>query len=146
MPGRLKVTPEVRDRLLHDLEQNHSGTPVHFADIPPVTPDQDAAQRERATGDEWSWKMQAQAKEETIRRAKEQLDLLRSREDELAQKIRTLFALGYKPNQFSYDAAQLEFTREAIPNAELAVAQAERDYAQFRDNARRLGVMPGWLR
>lgn len=146
LPNRLRVTREERDRLLHDLEQNHSGTPAPIVNLPAVTMEQDAAQRERATGDEWSWKVQAQAKEEAIRRAQEQLDLLRNRADELATKIQTLFALGYKPEQFSYDAAQLEFTREAIPNAELAVTQAQRDYDQFRDNARRLGVMPGWLR
>ena len=39
-----------------------------------------------------------------------------------------------------------EDTLEAIPSAQLEVQRAEREYDQFRDEARRRGVIPGWLR
>lgn len=146
LPNRLKVTPEQRDRLIHELEQNHSGTPAHVVDVPAMSYEEASATRQRATEDEWSWKLQAQAKQEAIRRAQEQLDLLRNREEELESQIRSWLGLGYRPAQFTYASTQLQYTRDAIPGAELAVTQAERDYEQFRDNARRMDIMPGWLR
>jgi len=71
---------------------------------------------------------------------------LRDKAAALRAHIGGLLGLGYKPAQFSYDTTVLAYTEEAIPNAELAVQRAERAYEQFRDEARRLGVPPGWLR
>lgn len=141
---KLKVTPEERDRLLHDLEQNHAGTaPGELQPVTLATP----AQRERATqNDEWNWKSQAQAYEESIRRAREEIDMLRSRAEQLQNEIRFLLARGYQPSQFTYDSTQLQLTRDSIPRAELELQRAEREYAQFQDNARRQGIPPGWLR
>jgi len=65
---------------------------------------------------------------------------------QLRSRIAGFLSLGYKPNQFSYDTAVLQTTLEQIPYAELEVTRAERAYTQFRDDARRQGVMPGWLR
>lgn len=146
VPARLKVTPEQRDRLLRDLEHNHNGEVAPESNVPPASMTTNLAERAQNTQDEWTWKRQAQSYEETIRRACEEIDLLRSRVDELQNKIRTLLVLGYKPDSFSYDSTQLYYAKDSIPRAELELERAERDYAQFRDNARRLGVMPGWLR
>ncbi|HYU24176.1 MAG TPA: hypothetical protein VEO74_03155, partial [Thermoanaerobaculia bacterium] len=60
--------------------------------------------------------------------------------------IAGLLSLGYKPRQFTYDSTQLEATLAQIPRAELDVERAERAYAQFKENARRQGILPGWLR
>ena len=46
----------------------------------------------------------------------------------------------------SIGATQLAYAEDSIPNAALSVQRAQRAYDQFRDDARRQGVMPGWLR
>lgn len=144
-PLKLRVSQTERNRLLRDLEQNHTGKPASpeaFRVPPGPTPEQ----RDQATDDEWSWRRQARSYEEGIRRAQEQLDLLRDRADQLKAHIASLLSLGYKPNQFSYETTQLAYTLEAIPSAQLEVQRAQRANDQFRDEARRRGVMPGWLR
>jgi hypothetical protein len=143
--GKLKVTAEERDRLLRELEQNHSGKPAPagaFEYPSGPTP----SERQQETRDEWSWKNTARSYEESIRRAQEELDLLVDRAGALKAHIAGLLALGHKPSEFTYDTTQLAYLLDQIPNAELEVRRAERAYAQFRDDARRQGVDPGWLR
>ena len=141
---RLKVSDAERDRLLRDLEQNHSGTPT-TATLPPAPPP--VSEREQlGSPEEWSWRRDAQAYEEAIRRAHEDLDLLRTKAEQLRAHIAGLLSLGYKPRQFSYDSTELQNALDQIPRAELEVERAERAYAQFRENARRQGILPGWLR
>src|SRR5581483_1667782 len=56
--GKLRVSPEERDRLLRELEQNHSGTPAPASarELPaPTSP----SEREQASRDEWSWRREA---------------------------------------------------------------------------------------
>jgi hypothetical protein len=142
---RLRVTDAERTRLLRELEQNHVGKPAP-AEAFRIPPGPTAEQREQATDDEWTWRRQARSYEEGIRRAQENVDLLQDRADRLRAHIASLLSLGYKPNQFSYETTQLAYTLEAIPSAQLEVERASRAYDQFRDEARRRGVMPGWLR
>ena len=140
---RLKVSEEERDRLLRELEKNHSGTPS-TATLPPLPPPQpDAAP---SPAEEWRWRRDAQMYEEAIRRAREDLDLLKTKAEQLRSHIAGLLSLGYKPNQFTYDSTQLQYAIEQIPRAELEVARAERAYAQFKENARMMDIPPGWLR
>jgi hypothetical protein len=142
---RLRVTEAERTRLLRELGENHEGKPAPAEALRiPLGPTPE--QREKATDDEWTWRRQAQSYEEGIRRAQENVDLLQDRADQLKAHIANLLSLGYKPNQFSYETTQLAYTLEAIPSAQLEVQRAERAYDQFRDEARRRGVMPGWLR
>lgn len=142
---RLRVAEAERNRLLRELEQNHEGKPAP-AEALRIPPGPTPEQREQATDDEWTWRRQARSYEETIRRAQENVDLLQDRADQLKAHIASLLSLGFKPNQFSYETTQLAYTIEAIPSAQLEVQRAERAYDQFRDEARRRGVMPGWLR
>jgi hypothetical protein len=138
---KLKGTEAERQRLIADLEQNHSGkdaAPLRLADLPPAQP--------RNTDEEWSWRNRAKAYEESIRQAKENLDLVRQKADALRSHISGLLSLGYKPNQFSYDTSSLEAALAQIPYAELEVTRAERAYAEFREEARVKGITPGWLR
>ena len=140
---RLKISEAERTRLFKELEQNHSGTPT-TAKLPTFPT---VSEREQlASPEEWSWRRDAQAYEESIRRAREELDLLRTRAEQLRAHIAGLLSLGYKPRQFTYDSTQLEDMRAQIPRAELEVERAERAYAQFKENARRQGILPGWLR
>jgi hypothetical protein len=138
---KLKVSAAERDRLLRELEQNHSGK------LSDAKPEKVFEPREpRDKGDEWSWRNSARAYEESIRRAKEDLDLLRTRADSLKHQIEQFFALGYRASQFTYQSSELQVTLDQIPAAELAVTRAQRAYDQFREDARKQGILPGWLR
>lgn len=143
--SRLRVSEAERERLLRELENNHSGIPATPAQLElPAGPS--AAERQEASADEWSWRRSARSYEENIRRAQEDLDMLVDRAAALRAHIAGLLSLGYKPRQFSYDTTQLAYMEEQIPRAELEVRRAQRAYDQFRDDARRQGVTPGWLR
>src|SRR5881396_642263 len=99
-PRPLKVSPAERMRLLKELEENHSGTaPVQQRmDTPAYIPLDAPGQNQ----DEWTWRRQARAYEEGLRQSKENLDLLIDRVERLRAEIRGLFALGFKPQNFTY--------------------------------------------
>lgn len=144
---RLRVSEEEKRRLLEELSRNHSGRPApeqRSLETPPPPPTREEIAQER--GAEWDWRNRAREYEETVRRAKENLDLLIAKVEALRSHIASLISLGFKPNQFTYETTILQYTLELIPYAELEVRRAERTYAQFRDDARRQGVLPGWLR
>jgi len=143
-PFRLKVTREERDRLLRELEENHSGGAPASVPLTPVPKSPQLAAQD--SPEEWQWKERAQGYEESIRRAQEQLDLLRRKVEQLQSRIRFLLMSGFKTQAFTFDTTELEFTRDQIPQAELNLQRAQREYALFLDNARRQGVLPGWLR
>lgn len=141
---RLRVSPERQKELLEALEKNRSGLPpiTTFETVPEPSP----AEVKEQTREEWSWRREVRSYEEAVRRAQEELQMLINREAELQQRIFSLMSNGYKPNQFTYDTSQLLRTRERIPYAELDVERAQRALDQFREDARRQGVLPGWLR
>lgn len=139
---RLKVPAAERDRLLRELEQNHSGTSRPDVRLEPVSEPRESPDK----GDEWSWRAAARAHEEAVRRAREDVELLRARAESLRQQIRQFFGLGYRANQFTYQSSELEVTLSQIPAAELEIARAQRANDQFREDARKQGIMPGWLR
>jgi len=141
---KLKVSAPERDRLLHELEQNHTGKPSSSAVADRLPEAREAA--EPRNGDEWSWRAAARAHEEAIRRAKENVELLRNRESALKQQIQQFFGLGYRANQFTYQSSELEITEAQLPAAELEVTRAQRENDQFREDARKQGITPGWLR
>ena len=139
---KLKVSAAERDRLLRELEQNHSGGAVQAINLEKVVEPREAPDK----GDEWSWRNAARAHEEAIRRAQENVALLRDRAAMLKRQIEQFVALGYRAGQFSYQSTELQVTLDQIPAAELEVTRAERANAQFRDDARKQGILPGWLR
>ena len=151
-PAKLRVGDAERAKLLHDLEQNHTGTPApasQLTAVPEPAPAQvasEAAKKGEALQDEWSWRRQARAKEDAVRQANEELTLLRDRAESLRSQIRSFVGLGYSTGQFTYQTTELAYTEEQIPHAALEVERASRALDQFRDDARRLGVMPGWIR
>lgn len=142
---KLSVSAADRERLLRELEQNHTGTPATKEQMTiPDSPKRTEA--DLRNGDEWQWKNAARAHEEEVRRTKEQLDLLLQRRAELKSRISGFLSQGYKAGQFSYETTQLAMIEEQIPQAEIDVRRAERSQAQFLDDARRQGILPGWLR
>ena len=146
-PKKLKVSPEERDRLLQELSRNRGGTPPppqQVLEEPPHLQTQEEV-RESAR-EEWEWKREARALEENLTRAEENLQVILERIREFEGRIMGFISLGYRPAQFTYDSSVLEVTKLQVPRAELAIRQAERALAQFKDEARRLGIPPGWLR
>ncbi|HVS32682.1 MAG TPA: hypothetical protein VMS98_14660 [Thermoanaerobaculia bacterium] len=144
---RLRVSEAERDRLIRELEQNHSGKPAPVQRIleeppPPRTRSEVVAEQQ----EEWAWRRQARHHEETIRQQEEALQLLLDRVAHLQGEIRALLSLGFRPQQFTYQSTILQRTLEQIPYAELSLTRARRIYEQFREDARRQGVLPGWLR
>jgi hypothetical protein len=143
----LRVSAAERDRLLRELERNHSGTPAPSTQtVPPLPPPPTRAEAMEVQRDEWEWRRMARAHEETVLRAAEELQLLENRIEELKSQIRGFTSLGFKPSQFTYQTSQLVFATEALAGARLEVARAERALVQFREDARRQGILPGWLR
>ena len=147
-PKRLKVPPEERDRLLRELENNHAGTPAprDQLSLEGLTAPKSRAEKAADEKEEWEWRRSARSYEEALRRAQENLQMLVDRVERLQGEIRGLLSLGYKPEEFTYQTSMLQYTLQQIPYAELDVRRAERALDQFRDDARRQGVMPGWLR
>ncbi|HET8774149.1 MAG TPA: hypothetical protein VFP80_10175 [Thermoanaerobaculia bacterium] len=140
---KLRLSDEERKRLLEELEKNHGGT----APAPPqeFVPEAPAASAE-PHGDEYEWRSRARGHEEGIRRAQEELKLLEVRIEELRAQIHSFVSLGYQPRQFTYQTTQLAHAMEQVPYTKLEVTRAERAWAQFKEDARKAGVLPGWLR
>jgi hypothetical protein len=146
-PKRRPVSEEERKRLIAELEKNHSGTPAPPSQkFPPLAPPPTPEEVKEQKNDEAYWRSKARAHEEAVRRANEELQLLEDRVTELEMKINGFIAQGFKPNQFTYDTTLLHRTREQIPYAKLEVTRAMRANEQFREDARKEGILPGWLR
>ncbi|HVE73398.1 MAG TPA: hypothetical protein VNI54_18660 [Thermoanaerobaculia bacterium] len=139
---RLRVSEERLKELIEELEKNHSGTPPP----PPPTAKPAEPPAKVEPQDEATWRVQARTHQENVRRAREDLALLQARGEQLENEIRSLLSLGFNPRDFTYQTNQLTRTRERIPLAELEVTRAQRAFEQFREEARRAGVLPGWLR
>ena len=143
---RLRVSETERKRLIEELQRNHAGVPAAPIDVAAIPPAKSKAEAKEDAIDEQSWRRQARTHEEAIRRANENLQLIRSRIDRLRGEISGLLSLGYKPKDFTYQTTRLQYALEEIPYAELEVERANRAYAEFREDARKAGVTPGWLR
>ena len=144
---RQPVSEAERQRLLRELEKNHSGTPApvqRILNVPPPPPTREELAAER--NEERDWRQRARAHAEAIQRAEEALELLHLRAERLQGEIRSLLSLGYSPRHFTYQTTSLHRILEVIPYAELDVTRARRANEQFREDARREGVLPGWLR
>ncbi len=143
---KLKVSAAERERLLKELATNHSGTPGAIPQPPAAPPAPSKEETAEQTREEWQWRREARAYDEAVTRAKENLALLEQRAAKLQDEIRSLVILGYKPKQFSYQTTELQTCTDQIPYARLEVKRAERAREEFREDARRQGILPGWLR
>ncbi|MFL6247060.1 MAG: hypothetical protein ACJ74H_13600 [Thermoanaerobaculia bacterium] len=141
---RRPVSEEERKRLLAELEKNHQGTGSMPAPILPPPPTKEEVREQKR--EESSWRREARFHEEAVRRAQEEVELLENRALDFQSKINFLIASGYKPNQFTYDTTQLQYTLDQLPRARLEVTRALRAQEQFREDARNAGVLPGWRR
>lgn len=143
--AKLRVSDEERKRLLSELEGNHLGKPAPPRAEEPLKTKSDA-EKKAESAEEWRWRNDARAHEEAIRQAQENLDLLRNQADDLRSRIRYLISEGHRATELSYDTTRLAQIEAQIPYAEQDLARAQRAWDQFRDDARRQGILPGWLR
>lgn len=154
--SHIKVSDDEKKRLLKELEANHNGKPLPpppatataapiAAPVPAPAPPPDPAQSLR-NPEEWAWRTRARAVDESVRQAEENLALLTKRAEQLKSQISGFLSLGFDPRQFSYQTTQLQYVQEQIPVAELEVQRAKRAQTQFREDARKQNILPGWLR
>ena len=146
----LVVSEDEKQRLLEELRKSR-GTPEPPRPYVPIyAPDSVAPVSEKAAtsrhADEWYWRERARGYEEQVRRRREDLQTLIDKERNLSDEILGLLSLGYNGDQFSYQVLSLARTRDRIPLARLELERAERALAQFKDDARRQNILPGWLR
>ena len=143
LPRKLKVSAAERDRLIKQLEQSH-GEP---AELPSYDSPRgkDKAEPDKSA-DEARWHAAARQHEEWIRSAQGRVEDLHATADRLRDSIRTYMGLGYSPDNFSYLTMQLSNVEAQIPQAEREVERAQRAYDDFREDARKQGILPGWLR
>lgn len=143
---RLRVSQAERARLLHELEQNHSGKPAPPSRIVDVVAATAPSETRETKEEEWSWRARSRQFEEQLRQAKENLQLAQERAALLQDQIRGFLSLGYQPRDFTYQTTQLQNTVDSLPYLQLEVTRADRALQQFREDARRQGILPGWLR
>jgi hypothetical protein len=157
---KLQGTPEEQERLLREIEKNHSGTPGD----PPTATKTAAAKKGGAqtasagtpagsevdvksnAKDETYWRDRSRDYRENLLRAQEELELLLKRQHQLEEQILNFVSLGYKGNQFTYQTSELERIKQQIERARLEIVRAQRALDQFLDDARKADVLPGWLR
>jgi hypothetical protein len=156
--GKLKGTPEEQEKLLREIEKNHTGTP---GTPPPATkpatkkgsPQSATAGAEagseidvKAANDEGYWRERARYYRENLLRAQEELELLLRRKHQLEEQILNFVSLGYKGNQFTYQTSEFERVNREIERARMEIVREQRALDQFLDDARKANVLPGWLR
>jgi hypothetical protein len=144
---RFRADAETRRRLIAEMEKNRGGTPAPVPAVlehPPAPPS--AAEAKETRQEENAWRARSRAYQEAVVRAREDLELLEAEIQAQEDEIRMLFVLGHKPRDFTHETTRLERMRERLPQARLALQRAERAWESFREDARRQGVLPGWLR
>lgn len=142
----LSVSEVEKARLLERLARSRGvrgSTPIQQ----PMPTEQSDREIEVSGGsDEREWRQRSRAVDERVRQAHEELDLLLRREQKLEDELLSLRALGFKDRQFGYQILQLQHTRDSMDGARLEIVRAEREQFQFREDARKEGILPGWLR
>jgi len=113
-----------KERLLHEIEQNHSGVAA-----PPQAREEPLPPMESGTAtlrnpEEWTWRREARSYQEAVRRAEEDLAMLEGRERKLQDEILTLTSFGYRARQLSYQISELGRVREQLEPARLDLARA----------------------
>lgn len=150
LAGRTLVVSEEEKRRLLDALKESRGTPEPPRPYQPVSfDDSKSAPREMAgdrDSEEWVWRDRARGFQESVKQRKEELRMLVDKEQQLSDEIIGLMNRGYNGNQFSYQVLSLARVRDEIPYARLELERSERALAQFMDDARRQGILPGWLR
>jgi hypothetical protein len=144
---RIRVSAKEKQRLLTELSKNRRGKPAplqSWEKKKPAAVESSLEVTERS--DESWWREQSRQKEEAVRRAEEQLELYTRREREIEDTVRMMLLSGVHPNSLGYQMNHLSDMRTMRDQARLEIERAKRELATFRDDARKEGILPGWLR
>lgn len=145
--SKIKVSDEEKNRLLAELSKNHSGkeAPKQSWEIPKPEP-AEAEIEVTERSDESYWREESRKRDEAVRRATEQYELLTRREREIEDTVRMMLASGVNPDHMGYQMMALADTRTMRAQARLAIESAKRHRDALHEDARREGILPGWLR
>lgn len=145
--SKIRVSDEEKNRLLTELSKNHSGktAPKQSWEIPKPQP-AEAEIEVTERSDESYWREESRKRDEAVRRATEQYELLTRREREIEDTVRMMLASGVNPDHMGYQVMALTDTRTMREQARLAIESAKRHRDALHEDARREGILPGWLR
>jgi hypothetical protein len=144
----LKLNEEARKKLIADIENNHSGKAAPAEAISVATPinGEARAEKDAKAAEEWRWRQDARSHEQAVRDAQDNVNLLRDEIEKLKSQVTGFVALGYDSHQFTYQTSRIVHLEEQLPYAEKELARAQRLNDEFREDARKQGILPGWLR
>ena len=143
---KIRVDEEEKKRLLAELEKNHSGKvppKQSWETAKPVAAAETVEVTERS--DETYWREEARKRTEGVRRAREHYELLTRREQEIEDQVRMLLGRVHN-DHLGHHMIALADTRTMREQARLDIDRAQRDLDALHDDARREGILPGWLR
>lgn len=146
-PVPLRVDRSTAEKILNSIEAAPEDSPAARsaalpADVshPPPSPDAPDPR------DEHYWRERWRDAKDRVTYAREELELLRQREQRLNDEILGLLSLGFDQSQMARQAWQLQNTRDQMERAALEIERAERDLTRVLNDARREGIYPSWLR
>jgi hypothetical protein len=142
---KLRVSAEEKERILREMEQSR-GVPS-----PPQSPEAEPSRRTEPVSatprpDEAYWRGQSRRLEQQVQQHQENITLLTQQVRRLEDQLLAFLAMGVPPDQFGQHVLRLEDSRARLQQARLALSSAEREWDDFREQARRQGILPGWLR
>lgn len=144
---KLRGDEATKRKLLADLAKSR-GTPVQPAP-PTATPQAIPAAAAAADAEkksEESWRRRSLTIEANLKIAQDRVRYLEARIRDLDDEVRALLVLGNAPDTISRQVVELQDTKARLERAETDLKSAEAERAAFQDEARRAGVLPGWLR
>lgn len=150
LPKRLKGDAATKKRLLSELSRSR-GTPVPPAAAPAPTESKpsssdDAAKEAAAAEEEETWRRNARALDEQVASAEQRIRDLTERERALNDGILAMLAMGHPQEHLGLQARELQDTKSFLEQAKQELERVTRERAAFQDDARRRGILPGWLR
>jgi hypothetical protein len=145
LPRKLPVSEDEKRRILAEMEKrSHTGRASPQPTYAEEEPDLKVAVRGKS--DEEEWRRRSRAHRDAVERAQRELDLAIRQERQLNDVVLFLAGRSGDASNYGYLVHQLQDVRSMIPRLRISLEQAERAWQRFQDDARRQGVLPGWLR
>jgi hypothetical protein len=150
LPKRLKGDAATKKRLLSELSKSR-GTPSPAAPAPAVSASKpsavdEAAKEEALAAEEETWRRNARALDNQVADAEQRIRDLTERERALNDGILSMLAMGHPQEHLGLQVRELQDTQSYLEQAKRELERVTRERAAFQDDARRRGILPGWLR
>jgi hypothetical protein len=141
---KLAVSAEEKARLLKELSLSRgqpAPRPKPEEASPKASPTPEPSKKAE---NEDEWRARGKAAQGAVDRAKNDIELLQRREDELESML--LMLRGYGDEMLTAQLLELERTRTALEYGKQNLVEAERAWFDLQEEARVKDVLPGWLR